>query len=57
MTRKHEIRNSKQIQMLQGKKITNSPVLNFFNLDLVFFVSDFDIRISDLSPIKVTLYG
>ena len=51
---KHEIRNSKQIQMIEKHKIQNIlasdsafldfPILRLFVFE---FVSDFDIRISD----------
>jgi hypothetical protein len=43
---KHEIRNSKQIQMLKKRKILNAFVFGFGISDFEF-VSDFDIRISD----------
>jgi hypothetical protein len=56
---KHEARNSKQIQMIEiqmtkTKKLprTGVLVLNFENLNFGF-VSDFDIRISDLLFLSV----
>jgi len=44
---KHEIRNSKQARMSKIQIIQTKYVLGFGNSDFGF-VSDFDIRISDL---------
>jgi len=48
LSTKFEIRNSKQIRMIKRQKILNPTVSDFCHWNLsVWFVSDFEIRISD----------
>jgi len=57
MRSKLESRNPKQIRIL-NPKTHKLARFEFCNLDLSFaFVSDFDIRISDLSRYKVIIHG